>query len=199
MQPRRGPAAEGSHLGVVITDRPWQTARPVSSATPPFAALDCAPGLARSYVRATLAGWGLTAFTDTAVLIASELVSNAVEASAGVPSAVGVLVIRVCLLTDGDVLTIECWDQAPGVPVLRLVPELVERGRGLAIIDDLTAGAWGYRPAIGQPGKCVWARIVLRRDVTAPRLLATAPAMPAAADSIPATGRRHDTPPAAQP
>jgi hypothetical protein len=183
MQPRGGPAVEGSHPGVVTTDPPWPSARPVSSATPPFAALDCAPGLARGHVRATLAGWGLAAFTDTAVLIASELVSNAVEASAGVPSAVGVLVIRVCLIFDGDVLTIECWDQAPGVPVLRLVPELVERGRGLAIIDDLTAGAWGYRPAIGQPGKCVWAQILLRRDVAAPHLLATAPAMPAAADS----------------
>jgi hypothetical protein len=87
-------------------------------------------------------------------------VSNAVEASAGAPFAVGVLVIRVCLITDGDVLTIECWDQVPGVPVLRLVPELVERGRGLAIIDDLTVGVWGYRPAIGQPGKCVWAQIL---------------------------------------
>src|ERR1700744_5990513 len=101
MQPREGPAEEGSHPGVLITEPPRPSARPVSSATPPFAALDCAPGLARGHVRATLAGWGFAAFTDTAVLIASELVSNAVEASAGVPSAVGVLVIRVCLITDG--------------------------------------------------------------------------------------------------
>jgi anti-sigma regulatory factor (Ser/Thr protein kinase) len=113
-------------------------------------------------VKATLAGWGLASWIDTAVLIASELVSNAVEASVSVPVAVGVLVIRMCLIIDADVLTIECWDQAPGVPVLCFVPELADRGRGLAIIDDLTGGAWGSRPAIGQPGKCVWAQILLR-------------------------------------
>jgi anti-sigma regulatory factor (Ser/Thr protein kinase) len=50
------------------------------------------------------------------------------------------LLIRVCLLTDGDVLAIEVWDQAPGVPVLRDASGLTETGRGLAIIDALTGG-----------------------------------------------------------
>lgn len=139
---------------------PAEARRATASSMPPFAALPTAPGMVRAYVRCTLAAWGLDELTDAAELVASELVSNAIEASAGAPFAVGVLVIRVCLITDGDVLTIECWDQAPGVPVLRLVPELVERGRGLAIIDDLTVGVWGHRPAIGQPGKCVWAQIL---------------------------------------
>lgn len=162
MQQWGGPAEGGRHPGAAVTARPAPAARPLSSATPPLAALDSAPGVARGHVKATLAGWDLAGCTDTPILIASELVSNAVEASARAPFVVGVLVIRVCLITNGDLLTIECWDQAPGVPALRVVPELADRGRGLAIIDHLTGGAWGYRPAIGQPGKCVWAVIPLR-------------------------------------
>lgn len=101
MQPWKGPAAGGRHPGAVMTPPPGPAARPLSSATPPFAALDTAPGLARGHVKATLAGWGLAGCTDTTVLIASELVSNAVEASGRVPVAIGVLVIRVCLITEG--------------------------------------------------------------------------------------------------
>jgi hypothetical protein len=57
------------------------------------------------------------------------------------------------------VLTIEVWDQAPGVPVLRSATGLAETGRGLTIIDTLTGGCWGCQPAIGQAGKCVWAEV----------------------------------------
>lgn len=129
------------------------------SATPPFAALPTAPGLARGHTRGTLAGWGLSELADTAELIASEMTANAVNASVPAQAVGPVLVIRLCLVTDGDVLTIECWDQAPGVPVLREASGFAETGRGLAIIDTLTGGAWGCRPAIGQVGKCVWAKI----------------------------------------
>jgi anti-sigma regulatory factor (Ser/Thr protein kinase) len=129
------------------------------SATPPFAALPTAPGLARGHTRAALAGWGLGELADTAELIASEMTANAVNASAPAQAAGPVLVIRLCLVTDGDVLIIECWDQAPGVPVLREASGFAETGRGLAIVDTLTGGAWGCRPAIGRAGKCVWAKI----------------------------------------
>jgi anti-sigma regulatory factor (Ser/Thr protein kinase) len=141
------------------------------SATPPFAALPTAPGLARGHVRATLAEWGLGEFADTAELIASEVTANAVNASAPLQATGTVLVIRLCLVTHGHVLTIECWDQAPGIPVLQEASGFAETGRGLAIIDSLTEGAWGYRPAIGQAGKCVWAEISVR-DLPASQLLA---------------------------
>jgi anti-sigma regulatory factor (Ser/Thr protein kinase) len=147
--------------------------RTAKSATPPFAALATAPGLARGHVRATLAEWGLGELAEAAELIASEMTANAVNASAPVQAAGDVLVIRVCLLANGDVLAIECWDQAPGVPVLRAASGLEESGRGLAIIDSLTGGAWGCQPAIGQAGKCVWAEIPVR-DVPASPLRASA-------------------------
>jgi hypothetical protein len=102
------------------------------------------------------------------------MTANAVNASTPVQAAGNVLVIRLCLLTDGAVLTIECWDQAPGVPVLRAAPGLAENGRGLAIIDSLTRGAWGCQPAIGQAGKCVWAEIPVRNGPAVPNRAATA-------------------------
>jgi hypothetical protein len=94
---------------------PAPARRAVSSTMPPFAALPTAPGMVRAFVRATLDGGGLGGFANTAELVAGELAANAVAASARVPDGIGALVIRVCLITDGDVLTIEVWDQAPGV------------------------------------------------------------------------------------
>jgi anti-sigma regulatory factor (Ser/Thr protein kinase) len=143
-------------------DAPAPAAPWAASATPPFAAINTAPGLVRSYVRATLSEWGLGEFADDAEMIASELVANAVHASAPVLASGRMPVIRVCLVTDGDALTIECWDQAPEFPVLRQADGLAESGRGLGIIDAVTNGCWGCQPAIGQDGKCVWAKISLR-------------------------------------
>lgn len=123
--------------------------------------------MARGHVRATLAQWGLGELADTAEMTAGEMTANAVNASAAVQAADSVPVIRLCLITDGETLVVECWDQAPGFPLLRDVSELAEAGRGLAIIDSLTGGAWGWQPANGHPanghpGKCVWAEIPVR-------------------------------------
>lgn len=188
MQAPGHPAADGRYPATVMTA---PAPRPLSSATPPFAALPTAPGMARGHVNAALAGWGLSEFTDAAALIAREMVANAVAASAPVQAGADMLVIRVCLITNGDVLTIECWDQAPGVPVLREPAALAESGRGLAIIDNLTGGTWGCQPAIGQAGKCVWAEIPLC-DAPARRLLALAQAM--TRTSPPRTPARCTTP-----
>ena len=158
--------ANATRNAIATPSMPTRAAQRASSSTPPFAALPTAPGMARGHVRATLAGWGLAELGDDAETIASELVTNAVEASAGAPDNTGTLVIRLCLVTDGDILTIECWDQAPGVPVLCEASVFAETGRGLAIIDSFTRGAWGCQPAIGRAGKCVWAQIPVH-DVAA--------------------------------
>jgi anti-sigma regulatory factor (Ser/Thr protein kinase) len=163
MQPQGGSASDVCHQTAVLATAPLARAvTPLSSATPPFAALSTAPSMARGHVRAALAGWGLAKLIDDAETIASELVANAVEASTRATGGTKTLVIRLCLLTDGDVLAIECWDQAPGFPMLREANALAETGHGLAIIDAITDGCWGCQPAIGQDGKCVWGKIALR-------------------------------------
>ena len=84
--------------------------RRAMSARPPFAPLPTAPGMARGHVRATLAQWGLGELADTTEMIASELTANAVTASAALQAAGSVPVIRLCLITDGETLVVECWD-----------------------------------------------------------------------------------------
>jgi hypothetical protein len=135
-------------------------------------------------------GGGLGELTDTAELIASEMTGNAVNTSAPVLAASRSLVIRLCLVTGGKTLTIECRDQAPGVPVLSMAPGLAETGRGLAIIDVLIGGAWGCRPVIGQADKCVWAEIPVS-DVSAP-LAALDPVCAAVPRGTEESGGRHD-------
>jgi len=93
--------------------------RRAMSATPTFAPLRTAPGMARGHVRAALAQWGLGELADTTEMIASEMTANAVNASAAVQAADSVPVIRLRLITDGETLVVECWDQAPGFPLLR--------------------------------------------------------------------------------
>lgn len=146
------------------TRRAW----PLSSATPPLAALPTVPALARVFVRATLHAWHEDSLVQDAELIVSELTGNAVAASAdtnGQPVYVDgrAPVIRVCLLTDGVRLLVEVWDQAPGIPVLREAPGDEESGRGLVLVNAISDN-WGWDPAEGQPGKVVWAEISLLGD-----------------------------------
>lgn len=146
------------------TRRSW----PLSSATPPLAALPTVPALGRLFARAILHTWHEDSLVQDAELIVSELTDNAVTASAdgdGRPVYVAgrMPVIQVRLLTDGVRLLIEVWDQAPGTPVLRKVTGNEESGRGLMLVDAI-ADKWGWTPADGQPGKVVWAELSLLRD-----------------------------------
>jgi len=137
---------------------------PLMSALPPVAALTTAPGIARAYVRGVLADWRLGGVSEVAELVASEMVANSVAAStapAGGLVYVGgrTPVIRVCVMSDRAQVLIECHDEAPGQPQLRDVdPWTAETGRGLAIVDALTARNWGWQPAPGG-GKVVWAAL----------------------------------------
>ena len=155
---------QGTPYASTSTRRAW----PLSSATPPLAALPTVPALARVFVRATLHAWHEDSLVQDAELIVSELAGNAVAASAGTdgrPVYVDgrIPVIRVCLLTDGVRLLMEVWDQAPGIPVLREATGDEESGRGLMLVNAIS-DKWGWSPAKGQPGKVVWAEISLLGD-----------------------------------
>jgi anti-sigma regulatory factor (Ser/Thr protein kinase) len=146
------------------TRRSW----PLSSATPPLAALPTVPALARLFARATLHAWHEDSLVQDAELIVSELAGNAVAASSdtdGRPVYVDgrMPVIRVCLLTDGVRLLIKVFDQAPGIPVLRETTVDEQSGRGLMLVNAI-ADTWGWKPAKGQPGKVVWAQTSLLGD-----------------------------------
>ncbi|MBS2531171.1 ATP-binding protein [Catenulispora sp. NF23] len=105
-----------------------------------------APRAARGFVAAVLRSWGLTEYADTARLLTSELVTNAVRHGRG---PVGLRVSRRHPET-----VVEVRDHGKGE--VRPSPGLTadtETGRGLAIVE-LLADRWGVVP--GDAGKTVW-------------------------------------------
>jgi anti-sigma regulatory factor (Ser/Thr protein kinase) len=112
-----------------------------------------APGVARALVSEAVSAWQVDHLDLPAQLIASELVSNAVE-HAG--TAVDFRLVRtwygLCIaVRDGD-------PHPPAASVSRAAPDdsVSPRGRGLAIVAR-TASRWGY--LIGTADKIVWAML----------------------------------------
>ncbi|MEV6739820.1 ATP-binding protein [Streptomyces sp. NPDC051104] len=119
---------------------------------------------ARQLTRARLADWAVCEDTcDTAALVVSELVTNAIVHTAGEHV--------VCELHDeDDLLRIAVRDEgcAPGEPRPgRQRPE-EEHGRGLLLVAALCR-AWGAQEA--GPGLLVWAEVAREADQSAPARL----------------------------
>jgi anti-sigma regulatory factor (Ser/Thr protein kinase) len=122
----------------------------------PLAALPTAPGVARGHVRVVAGEWGLADLADTAELLVSELVTNAVQASARLRTA-GSPVIHLWVTSDRASMVIHVWHASEQMPVRRDADEHEEDGgRGLLLVETLSKD-WGtYRKA---DGKVVWCLI----------------------------------------
>ncbi|MFE0808109.1 ATP-binding protein [Streptomyces sp. NPDC058848] len=110
--------------------------------------------VARHYVRDTCRSWGLSSdVTDDLVIIAGELVANALEHSDSRTVTIA------CALT-GEVVTVGVTDsgRSGGTPSATAAGAECERGRGLLITDAL-AGRWGTRRTGG--GLTVWAEVAV--------------------------------------
>ncbi|WP_067170054.1 ATP-binding protein [Microtetraspora niveoalba] len=135
-----------------------------------FGSTVTAPGQARSFVRAQLGRWGLPELVDTVELLTSELVTNAVRATAAVSSPpmassvfpVALRMVALRLLLAPASLVIEVWDVCAQTPAAeRADPpgELREGGRGLTLVGALST-AWGQRVAPDR-GKIVWCEVAV--------------------------------------
>ena len=113
-----------------------------------------AAALARQATRAAMAAWRLGYLADSAVLLVSELVTNAVQ-HAG-PD-VSPTVLR--LEYGGGWLRIEVHDTSPHAPRPRIPDWLDESGFGLMLVDALAA-KWGVQQTM--QGKAVWAELDAR-------------------------------------
>lgn len=103
----------------------------------------------RRQLRALLAGHSLPKDpTDAALLVAYELIANAVE-HARTPALLTVVL-------DGAGVHIEVRDTSPAPPRLQPLDPDAVRGRGLQVVDQLTT-RWGW--ATDGPGKAVWADV----------------------------------------
>jgi PAS domain S-box-containing protein len=100
---------------------------------------------ARGSVRDALARWGHQDLTDTACLLVTEVLSNAI------PHARAPIEMQLC--RSADEIIVEITDDDPQFPQRRPADEEDADGRGLMLIDAFAA-SWGARPAV--PGKTVW-------------------------------------------
>ncbi|MFP3969447.1 ATP-binding protein [Actinomadura fulvescens] len=109
---------------------------------------------ARAAVGRALQDLGLPELIDDARLVVSELVTNAIDASAA-----GRVIFSV-YENDGRPL-VEVWDsEITRFPQPLRPPQTALGGRGLLVVEELAAD-WGYRLAQLAPSgptlKCVWA------------------------------------------
>ena len=126
-------------------------------------ALPSAVPCARLHVRQVLWEWGLHALTDTAELIVSELVTNAIRASQGLRGnryaghwMPGAPPLRLWLHGEPQRIAVQVWDGNDQLPTRQATDLGAESGRGLLLIEALSL-AWGsYRPH-DSSGKVVWA------------------------------------------
>ncbi len=107
---------------------------------------------ARALLRERLAAWGVAAVLDSAELLLSEIVTNALVHTAG-----GALLTATLTAGEPPRLRVEVRDTAPRRPwVPRPAPDDASGGRGLLIVRAL-ADAWGVRRETD--GKTVWFEI----------------------------------------
>jgi anti-sigma regulatory factor (Ser/Thr protein kinase) len=99
----------------------------------------------RRFLLSTLEDWKADQFADDAVLLLSELVTNAVL-HAGTE-------IEIQVQLDGDVLRAEVRDGDPRLPAVRHYSLLSGTGRGLALVAE-TARSWDVEALPN--GKRVW-------------------------------------------
>ncbi|GEC10417.1 hypothetical protein SSP24_80720 [Streptomyces spinoverrucosus] len=135
---------------MIVSAKPHLTGHPGYSETLP--GQEESAQVARKLVRTALAAWRLEDLTDTAILLVSELVANAVKHTNS--RAIRVIVSR----PSERFVWIGVVDKARVMPEMtKPSDDLLTSGRGLLLIDSL-AERWGtdmYRW-----GKQVWAELV---------------------------------------
>lgn len=130
-----------------------------------LATLPSSPFWARRHTRDVLSRWMLTEITETAELLVSELVTNAVNFASPIPAGLrlsglaGTGIIDVTLRYPPGRLVIEVSDSGTNPPVVADPDPDSENGRGLFLVQALSK-EWSYFfPPFG--GKTVYCVISL--------------------------------------
>lgn len=139
------------------TDVSLTLSRDIRSRHVRLAALPSAPCGARRVLADMLREWQLEEMADPALLVLSELVTNAVQASGKGTGRDRQIITLTLQLTDTS-LRMEVWDANPALPAPRKADLLSDHGRGLLLVDAI-GDAWGHRAADG--GKMVWCEVAI--------------------------------------
>jgi hypothetical protein len=130
--------------------------------------------VAREFTRVVLSAWGMTAVSDDAELVVSELVTNALRhamsgsavssgsgsgsgtgSGSGAGSGTDEPVIRLRLLAHAPYLMIMVADPSREIPLRRESGPDEATGRGLHVIESCSS-RWGWH-LLDEGGKVVWA------------------------------------------
>ena len=120
----------------------------------PLTAGPAAAAEARGQVRAAICAWEVPIEPGVAVLLTSELVTNAIRQE------VGKLVTLAITCSCGQ-LRVDVHDTSRSLPVLVDAPADAETGRGLMLVATLSS-QWGFYPT--PAGKAVYFTLVFERD-----------------------------------
>lgn len=112
--------------------------------------------LARAELRKALADWGLSELEGDALLVASELVTNAVRYAVGPRDRE----IETRYVRLGNGVRVEVHDTSPARPVVGESDQDGDGGRGLYLVAAV-ADSWAVGERSG-PGKRVWAELSVK-------------------------------------
>jgi anti-sigma regulatory factor (Ser/Thr protein kinase) len=146
-------------------------AKPAKDARVPLIPGPDAASVARAHLRAAISSWRLLVDVDVAVLLVSELVTNAVTHGDDGPGTRGATgggtAVTMLVRCSAGELRVEVHDRSRDmpVPVSLRVSDDSETGRGLMLVDTLAAD-WGYYRTPG--GKAVYFTLPLRNSPGAP-------------------------------
>ena len=158
---RAGPAFQADDEG---RDAPMNSDWPLRSYLE-LAALPGAVPCARLHTRQVLWEWGQGVSVEAVELLVSEIVTNAVQASAGLASrrrdganADRSPTVRFWLAADGQQVLIQVWDSCQRKPERQDAGLEAESGRGLLLVEALSSD-WGSFAESHHDGKMVWALV----------------------------------------
>jgi anti-sigma regulatory factor (Ser/Thr protein kinase) len=122
-------------------------------------ALPTAVPCARLHTREVLWEWRLTGLSDSAELVVSELVTNAVAASACLAR---ISPVRLWLVAGTGQVMALVWDASPWPPAPADTAGDAETGRGLLLVEAMSE-RWDWYAAERTGGKVVWALLACPR------------------------------------
>lgn len=131
-----------------------------------FVAVPRAAGDARAFTTLVLDGWGLSHLVETAELLVSELITNAVNHAGGTMEPpddlcepAGDIPPVILSVSRFDALLVQVWDASSEPVVRREAADDDVDGRGLDLVDALSK-EWGCE-VLETGGKVVWFAIDL--------------------------------------
>jgi anti-sigma regulatory factor (Ser/Thr protein kinase) len=121
----------------------------------PLAAAPSAAAKARSQIEAAIHAWDVPVDASVAVLLTSELVTNAITHEAGE-------IVMLVVSCDGGQLRVDVHDTSRSLPRPVDAPGDAETGRGLMLVASLSTD-WGYYRT--RAGKAVYFTLAFDSDL----------------------------------